>query len=134
MSYQTFSDIGMKFAHPALKTSRLSYADTDYRSSLDKIGSNNSKVIGTSQSEQAGTDYRCPDSLAQGDETRFQEYSTNDVDQRVRPTPGGCHDALMELARENLILHEDLYLANMEVPFHSDISMFSTPVHKFHFP
>ena len=50
------------------------------------------------------------------DDEMFGKSSMDDSERRVRHR-GDSRDALMELARENLILHQHLYLANVEVCF-----------------
>ncbi len=98
----------------APSASRLYYSTDEYTNPLTRLGLNVTDSIKSSENGDQ-SEY---DSLGHGGKLRCRSSSGDDV-RRVRPMrepfQGGPRDALMELARENLILHQHLYLANVEV-------------------
>jgi hypothetical protein len=100
----------------ALTSSRLYYSTEEYVHPL-RLGLNVTESIKSSEGGEQ-SEYEM---LGHGGKMRCRVSSGDDA-RRVRPMrehfqdmKGGPRDALMELARENLILHQHLYLANVEV-------------------
>ena len=100
----------------ALTSSRLYYSTEDYVNPL-RLGLNVTESMKSSEGGEQ-SEYEM---LGHGGKMRCRVSSGDDA-RRVRPMrehfqdmKGGPRDALMELARENLILHQHLYLANVVV-------------------
>jgi hypothetical protein len=99
-------------------SSRLYYSTDEYVNQSTRVGLNVTDSVKSSE----GGDQSEYEILGHGGKIRCRGTSGDDV-RRVRPmrehfsqdAKGGPRDALMELARENLILHQHLYLANVEV-------------------
>mmetsp|Transcript_4939 Transcript_4939/g.10955 ORF Transcript_4939/g.10955 Transcript_4939/m.10955 type:complete len:248 (-) Transcript_4939:215-958(-) len=101
----------------ALPSSRLYYSTDEHLNPSTRLGLNVTESIKSSEGGDQ-SEYEC---VGHAGKLRCLGSSGDDV-RRVRPMrehfqdmKGGPRDALMELARENLILHQHLYLANVEV-------------------
>jgi hypothetical protein len=100
----------------ALPSSRMYYSTDEHPHPSTRLGLNAESI-----KSSEGGDHSEYESQGHGGKIRCRESNGDDV-RRVRPMrehfqelKEGPRDALMELARENLILHQHLYLANVEV-------------------